>query len=519
MKKEKLYAFLYILFILLGCANRTFGQSNGVAIASYFEKISQAKQLNGNILLATNGKIIYSRSMGYADFELKTRNAANSHFNLASISKIFTSTAILQLRDKGLLNLDDRFDKYFPDFPLHDITIRHLLTHTSGLPDFELYENLVHEHPDTVITNQNIIPELKRWKNELRLKPGDRFLYCNTGFCLLAMLVEKLSGLQFGTYLDRNIFRQAGMYATSIRIYSIQPHRTDANAVKAHQMPHPFYDTTYVNADTMSNYKYITRNCSGLIGQGNIITTTEDLLKFDNAFFGNRLLKSTSVNEALSPIKLNDGKIYCADQMDTMLGDGKASYGLGWEIFDQPGYGRSVGHGGYMFGLATFYFHNLSRNQTVIAFDNTAGSEFGRIVTSAFALLNGNPALPLRSKKSLVRLYGMALVQQGIDHAASLFNAFKNDTAHFYLNEWEMNYLGGDLFHASSFAGHQTIGLEVYKLATFIFPESFNTYDSYGEALRLTGKKQEAILMYRKSIELNPNNEDGKRAIFQMEGQ
>ncbi|HVS93248.1 MAG TPA: serine hydrolase domain-containing protein [Mucilaginibacter sp.] len=504
------------VLILLFCAATAAAQNNTGNIDSYFNKIAQAKQLNGNMLLAIYNHVIYERSFGYADFDAKRPNTRNSHFNLASISKVFTSTAVLQLRDKGRLSLDDHFDKYFPDFPFHNITIRHLLTHTSGLPDLELYESLVHEYPDTVITDKNIIPELKKWKQGLQFNPGDKFRYCNTGFCLLAMLVEKVSGMPFSKYLQKNIFQPAGMHTTYIDTYPSRRYDNDPGAIRAYQMPHPYYDTTYASTDTMSRYKYLTHNCRGLTGQGNVISTTDEILRFDAAFFGGKLLKPASINEALSPVKLNNGKVYYDDRMDTMLGDGKASYGLGWEIFDQPIYGRSVGHGGYMIGLATFYIHNLSKNQTVIAFDNTAGSEFGRIVTSAFALLHNSPPLDIRTKKSLVGLYGMALVSQGADHAASLFNASKSDTAHFYLSEWEMNYLGGDLFHLAPFPGHRTLGLEVFKIATFVFPNSFNTYDSYANALRLEGKKQEAILMYRKSVELNPTNEDGKRALQQL---
>lgn len=124
--------------------------------------------------------------------------------------------------------------------------------------------------------------------------------------------------------------------------------------------------------------------------------------------------------------------------------------------------------------------------------------------------------MAFRTSRSLVTLYGMSLVKKGADHAAAVFHTYKTDTATYYLNEAEMNDLGYNLFYISSMTGHREMALEVFKLATFIFPDSYNTYDSYGQLLRDIGKKQDAILMYRKSIALNPDNEDGKRMLGQL---
>lgn len=468
----------------------------------YFEQIATLKQLNGNILLAENNKEVFKRSFGYADFSSRSLNNADTRYNLASISKIFTSTAILQLKEKGLLKLDDPFIKYFPAFPYPDITIRHLLTHTSGLPDLELFEELIKKYPDTIVGNNDIIPELQRLNRPLNIKPGDKFEYCNNGFSLLALLVEKISKTPFDVYLKKKIFNTCGMLHTSVG------YQKDSSAVKFFVVP-VLYDSSFVNVDAIQRFRYLHYNCSGGTGQSNIITTTADLLAFDRAFFSGKLLHAATIAEALTPIKLNNGQTY-EGHMDTMGGDGKGYYGLGWEIFDQPGYGKSVGHGGYKIGLATFYFRNLDRKQTIIAFDNTAGTEFGNVITSSFYLMNDQAPVPLRTKRSLVRIYGQAIVDKGVEYGFSLFSQLKADTLHYYLNEWEMNNLGGTLLYAAKFEGHQLLALEVFKLNTLLFPASFNTYDSYADALYETGKKEEAIMMYRHSIILNPENTEGK---------
>lgn len=500
------------------CPFKGYGQKTPVAIQTYFSQLATLKQLNGNMLLATSGKPVIVFSSGFADFNKQKTNTSFSRFNLASISKIFTSTAILQLRDKGKLSLDEPLKKYISDFPFADVTIRHLLTHTSGLPDLELFEDLVKQFPDTVMTNKDVIPELKKWKRGLNFKPGDKYQYCNTEYNLLAILIEKLSGISFNDYLRENIFRPCGMASTYVSLYPHPNEGDDPLVVTMHMQAHPRYDTTYVPVNSLARFRYLVYNNQGTVGAGNVISTTADLLRFDRAFFAGRLLKKSSVNEAFIPVKLNDGTVYYSPSMDTIQGEGKMSYGLGWEILEQPVYGRSVGHGGFKFGLATYFLHNLDKDQTIIGFDNTAGPEFGQVITSAQLLLNAAKPLPFRTKKSLVTAYGMALVQKGPDHAASIFNALKSDTLNYYLNDWEMNDLGYHLFYAATFADHQKLALEVFKLATFVFPDRFNPYDSYGQLLRETGNREDAILMYRKSIQLNPKNEDGIKALNELLG-
>jgi CubicO group peptidase (beta-lactamase class C family) len=506
---------LFSISLLNTSINNIVAQSSNSKIESYLNEISGLHQMNGNILLARKGQVIANRSFGYSDFGTHKPNTTDVHYNLCSISKIFTSTAILQFRDKGKISLNDKVAKYLPDFPFADITIKQLLTHTSGLPDLELFEELVKQYPDTILTNMNVITELKKWKQGLYFKPGDRYRYNNIGYDLLAMIIEKITGSSFPVYLDKYIFKPAGMIETYLSLYPNHYYVNDTTCVKMHIQRHPYYDTIYSYADSSSRYKYTNYNFTGTQGNGNVISTTGDLLKFDQAFFTGRLLKPSTMEEAFTPLKLNSGETYYGP-MDTYVGEGKMSYGLGWDIWEQPGYGKSVGHGGFMFGNATFYAHNPENKQTIIAFNNSDCSEFGRIVTSSNFLLNGKEPMEIRNHHSLAFVYGNALVNQGPDAAIVLFNSLKSDTAHYYLSEWEFNQLGGNLLYGSSFEGHERLAVEVFKMNTFLFPASFNTYDSYAEGLRATGKKQQAIIMYQKSISLNPDNVVGKKNLEEL---
>lgn len=465
--------------------------------------------LNGNILMAKNGKVVNSLSYGYADFPSRTPNTTETPFNLASISKVFTATAILQLMEKGKLQLDEPFQTYFPDFPYPDITIRHLLSHTSGLPDLELFEPLIKEYPDTIISSHILIDQLKTFHRVLAFKPGDEFRYCNNGYVLLSLLVEKIGEEPFEDYLKKNIFRPARMYET----FLYDPTQKKLPTQVSKHVYESFAIDTLSRVCDSKRYRYTDYNNDAATGASNIITTVNDMLLFDKAIFGFKLLKPATLQLAITPVKLNNGTYFSEKRMDTMEGTGEGSYGLGWELFDQPGYGKGVGHGGFQFGLATFYYHNLDKNQTIVGFDNTAGPSFGTVVTNALHVLNNEPPLQYEHKKSLVRIYVTTLIKEGADAAATQLTLLKSDTAHYYLSEWEMNKAGYEQLYDYY---RIDAALEIFKLNCLLFPLSYNTYDSYGEALNRAGKKKEAIALYEHSILINPNNKGGIKALSKI---
>lgn len=508
--KTSLFQLALLLLLLIGVCH---SQDKTTVFDAYYSNTPFA-HLNGNLLLAENGRVIYEKSNGFADFVTQIPNTTQSKYNLASISKIITSTVILQLMEKGKLKLEDPIVHFFPEFPYAAITIRHLLSHTSGLPDLELYEDLVKAYPDTVVTNSIIIPQLIAQKRPLYFQPGDKWSYCNTNYELLGLVIEKITKTPLPDYFAKTIFEPAKMQNTYLQVYGKSIEASN-RAVRLHTQPY-WYSETYCLLDSVSRYRYTHYNCSGSQGSSNIITTTTDLYLFDKAFFEGKFLKKSTMELAFTPVRLNDGSVFYEDRMDTMMGEGKGSYGLGWELFEQPVYGKSVGHGGFKFGLATFYFRNLSKNQTIIAFDNTADRDFGKVVTSALALMNQQKPLETVTKKSLARVYGTALKEKGVEYAITKFHELKSDTVHYYLSEKELNWLGYDFLFRAKFKDHKQLSLETFKLNTLLFPTSFNVYDSFGDSLLESGKKDEAILMYEKALVLNPKNEESRQKIKRL---
>jgi CubicO group peptidase (beta-lactamase class C family) len=500
----KISLFLTVYFIVFNFTS--FTQNIPQRLDSFFNSLYAYKEINGNVLIAENGNIIYKKSFGFSNFENQTPNTDSTGFTLASVSKVFTSTAILQLKDKGKLKLDDPVVKYFSDFPYPDITIRNLLSHTSGLPDYEIYEDQIAKSPNKLFSNTDVLPSLKMWKEPLSAKPGEKWQYSNTNFCLLALLVEKLSGLTFQNYLQKNIFASAKMYDTFFQTDSLHA----KNKYKARNYEYPFlYSFSFKDVDSLKQYRWILINASGFVGQGNIITTNGDLLKFDKALYLGKILKPSTLLEAFTPMKLKNGENANAD-----IGIGKASYGLGWFIFNDTTEGKIVWHTGGRPGALGIFIRNITKKQTVIMFDNAFHKSLYANGVNAMAILN-NKQVNFK-KVSLTRDYGSALVNKGIDIAFCRLQELQTDSAHYYLNEDDNNELGLRLLYEASFNGHNELALEVLKLNTLLFPKSFNTYDSYGEALSKTGKKEEAILMYKKSVEINPENEGGKKALEEL---
>lgn len=514
MKPNKL---TLVLIIVLAC----FGSSeiSAQTVTKNLDELFDSSQvpvyLNGNVLVGENGKIIYRKSFGYADFSTKTPNTANSTFQTASISKVFTSTAVLQLRDRGKLKLTDAVAKFLPDFPYPNVTIQNLLSHTSGLPDLELFEPMVKANSALVVTNKDIIPALKTRNKPLKFQPGEKWDYCNTNYGLLVLIVEKLGNLSFPDYLKKFVFEPAGMNDTYVRVSA---QTTDKNPVKNHILP-TMYQTAPQDIETiklkdavrMWRIKYETYNLGATLGDQNVVSTTEDLWKFDQALYSEKLIKSSTLAEATTPTKLKTGETFF-DDFGVPFGK-KCSYGLGWIVCDDPNFGKIVGHDGFNRGIASIFYRNLTKKQTVIMFDNTEGRGFNGKAASVINTLNGENPLPVKLKNSIAREFGATLLNSNLESAILRFNELKKDTANYYLDEKEMNLLGYEFL----FNDYKTQSLEAFKLNVLLFPDSFNVYDSYAESLAENGKKAEAILMYKKAIALNPNSEASRKALKLLE--
>jgi Beta-lactamase class C and other penicillin binding proteins len=467
---------------------------------SFFSVLVKNIQFNGNVLIVEKGRIVYEKSFGYADFSDNRLNTSNTRFPIASITKTFTATAILQLYEKGKLKINDPVEKYLPEFPYPTMKIRHLLSHTSGLQPYDnFFDSLRKEYPDTVFTNKDILSRYAALKLPLFYQPGDDCNYDNVNYVFLALIIEKVSGMTYHDYLGKYIFQPAGMKETFFPkvIFYNYANNEKENLANTYWYPH-LYSGSLVKADTV---QFISKywHAYNFQGFGEIVSTTGDLLKFDQALTNGHLLKSETLAEAYTPVLLNNGSPNPGNRNNN-------AFGLGWIIENDSTYGKVVRASGGGIGLRSTLMRNISKQQTIILIDNTQ-NETDDIAKDVLKILNGKHIKPYG--KSAAGEYGRVLVAQGIKAAKDMIEKLKTDSAHYSFNENEFNSLGYDLM------GNQKLNeaLETFRINTELFPHSWNVYDSYGEALLKNGQKDEALKMYKKSVELNPDNENGKKIL------
>jgi CubicO group peptidase (beta-lactamase class C family) len=196
----KLNLFIAIFILLVGTS--AVAQKKTDKLNEFFEALAENQEFNGSVLVAERGRVIYEKSFGYADFPSKKFTTKNTLFPIASISKTITATAILQQVEKGKLRLDDAATKHLADFPYPQITIRHLLSHTSGLPPYNaFFDSVKTANPNRIFTNADFIQGLNANKKPLLNQPGENWNYDNTNYIVLALILEKVSGQSYGSYM------------------------------------------------------------------------------------------------------------------------------------------------------------------------------------------------------------------------------------------------------------------------------------------------------------------------------
>jgi CubicO group peptidase (beta-lactamase class C family) len=270
------------------------------------------------------------------------------------------------LQERGLLQFDDPVEKYL-SIPYKNISIRHLLTHTSGLPD---YQAIMDEHWDKskVADNQDIIQYLQRYAPPTRFVPGSSYEYSNTGYVLLASIAEKASGRDFTEICRTEIFQKLGMQHTDLRTPA------ERSAIENFARGHipDSTGTVFLSADSFPSSNY-TIWLGHREGPGRISSTAQDLLKWDQALRNNTLVQAATLQQAYTPMVLNDGKI--------------SYYGFGWDILDNSSEHIIVGHNGDNPGYKTQIIRSLYNGKTLIVLSNNAPSDFSKLISALQKLI------------------------------------------------------------------------------------------------------------------------------------
>lgn len=299
---------------------------------------------NGNVLVSYKGNCIYNEAFGYADLYRKKKLEKDDVFQLASVSKQFTAMGIMILKEKNLLSYDDSVTKYIPEFPYPRITIRMLLNHTSGLPN---YYWLVEHHwkGDKAPNNEQIIELLAEHKLNLYFTPGRRWDYSNAGYVVLASIVERISKQSFADFMHDQVFEPLNMKNSFV--YSSSNNNTDKKKLIGYVYRGRRYRTI---PETVND---------GAVGDKGVYSTTEDLFKWDQGLYQNKLVSSETLNEAISTFKLRNKY--------------EIPYGFGFRIRKRNDKKIAYHHGKWN-GFRTSILRYVEDTNTVIVLNHTSSS-------------------------------------------------------------------------------------------------------------------------------------------------
>jgi len=309
-------------------------------VAALFEDWSAGDSPGAAVMVIEDGEILFDGGFGLADLESQTPITTESAFRLASVSKQFTAMAVMILADRGELSFDDKLVDYLPELERFgdEITLRDLMTHLGGLPDY--YDALTEKAGDAMPTTEQAMDFLAGWGEPL-FPAGDRYEYSNPGYEMLALVVERVSGQSFGQFLRETVFGPLGM-ENSIAFETVD--------TKIHNRAYGYSradDDFVLNDDDALNL---------IVGSGGIYSTVEDLFLWDQALYTEKLVRRSTLNEAWSPVILNDGESY--------------PYGFGWGLEPYGALGARVSHGGGWVGFSTFIDRYPERRFSVIILSN-----------------------------------------------------------------------------------------------------------------------------------------------------
>lgn len=343
-----------LCFLGFACKQKDETSPAAKQIDTYLSGLQQYYRFNGNVLVAEKGKVILQRSYGFADFDTQRMLNDSSVFELASVSKQFTATGILLLKDRGKLKLNDSLRQYFPELPYPGITLWHMLTHTSGLPD---YESAMNEKWDKskIAFNPDVIAFLAKEKPATVFAPGKKWEYSNTAYALLASIIEKVSGQTFAAFMKENIFQPLDMSHT--RIYNTRRSRKDTIANYAYGFVYNDSLKKHLLPDSLPDLKFVIY-LDGIQGDGVVNSTTTDLLKWDRAVKNHTLLKEETQKEMVKGQSV----------IDTVK---KTMYGYGVFI-EKNDFGNMIAHSGGWPGYVTYLARNTDKDQTFIVLSNNS---------------------------------------------------------------------------------------------------------------------------------------------------
>ncbi|WP_442266394.1 serine hydrolase domain-containing protein [Tenacibaculum sp. ZS6-P6] len=415
MKKSLLFVFIMTFLILVSCEYHNKNNDSFKIIINektkkldlLYSELYNNQKFNGNVLVAEKGDIIFQKSFGLANEKDQIKLNLETTFELASVSKQFTAMGIILLEKEGKLSLTDTISKYIPELKEYKaITIQNLLTHTSGLPDYmELSNNELDK--SKIATNQDIINLFHKVKPKRNFESNQKWEYSNTGYLLLATIIERVSKKEYGDYLKEKIFDPLKMKNTFV-------HRRRFNPKEINN-----YALGYIYSDSLKKKilpdelgkEYYVVYLDGIVGDGMVNSNLYDLLKWDRALYNNVLVTEEEKKHIFSSYKIN--------------GNTETDYGYGWMIEDSEKFNKIVSHSGGWAGYITYIERHIDNDKTIIILQNNSTNQIEIPIKNTRRILYGMPIeKPIKLVKEVLgNLAGIYISNKGIEEQI----IFEND--------------------------------------------------------------------------------------------
>jgi len=451
----------------------------------YLDTIEK-KNFSGSVLIEYKGKIILSKGYGESDRDQGIQNTSTTVYDIGSVTKQFTAAAILKLEMEKKLKVNDKISKYINNIPNDkvDITIHNLLTHTSGLIDQIGVDY-------DVITESDYLEKLM--SEELLFNVGEKFDYSDSNYSLLALIIERASGLPYENYLYQNLFLPSGMENTGYT----RP------KFKQHDIAVGYKHDSFWGKPTDKKWD-VDAPYANLKGAGAILSTVEDLYKWHRALLRNDILSLEAKN-----------KLFNTNVQD---GDQQIFYGYGWFLGNMD-YSDSkpknlINHNGGNHVFFCDFWRFMDEDLTIIIQSNNYDNYTGWI-TSQLAKLIFKPDYKPYEKNNYREIHQLFMNGMNASEVVSIIlkeneNKYKSE---YDLSEVSLNDVGYDLIEEK----RNKDALAIFKVNSELYPNSSNAYDSYGESLLAIGNVKDGINAYKKSLELDPQNYNAKKIILKYE--
>jgi CubicO group peptidase (beta-lactamase class C family) len=463
LKIRKSAISLFLVSLILIDANAQFkqAQTNDEIFAwtdNYMNSAVKFDHFSGAVLVARDGKPIFSKAYGMANYELSVPNNVDTKFRIGPVSKQFTATAVMLLQERGKLKIDDSICQYLDDCPSvwKPITIKNLLNHTSGIVNFtrlpEASVNflvLPHTHSEIVNIFRNL---------PLESSPGQAYNYNNSGYYLLGLIIEKVSGMTYAEYVRKNIFAPLRMNDTDF---------DDQQTIVKNRA-----SSYYLGSDSVFRNSAYT-NMEILFSIGGAYSTVKDLLLWELSFAHNKLLKSSTLEEMFTP--------------------GKGNYGYGW-VIDKLGNCARMYHDGGITNFSASLQRLPDAGLTVIAISNRGDDGGIRVAYDVVGKICGVPATIRGIQPELMSLNAEKLLE--------IINDAKSNFPIFDIRESKVEEMGNYLMLVKQ----KKQAVEVFKLNVSLYPKSANAYLKLAMAYESVGDKALAVKNFKECLALDPGN-------------